>query len=643
MTYTFKLARRLAVSRDFAMLAALLLIAACSGDSTAPESKLPTSPSDIARFQVFPQSITIETGQRVQFRAQAQDSTDPPIPAAVAWEATGGTIDSTGTFWSSTPGTYRIIARRGRDALLDVDPIRHVSRKYIAERHGVALAMDTSVVEVVPISPQLKRVAITPKPVTMKIGATRTFSVTGFLSNNSAVAVGVTWSATGGAIDPAGTYTAGSSPGTYRVIALHASGALADTAAIVLRGSPASAPKGRELASAVLTPGQRIVAVRSKLQYHAYGRTKTGDSVGIAVAFSATGGTISPTGLYTAGSQPGTFHVMVRDSLSGLADTTQVFVASATVGGTNPLNPPLTTPVPTKPPVGPGKGVPFGAFAGQVGSVESVGGRVPFSLSMEPFEASNIVSRIKQAQASGMHLMIAMTSGKHDKYKTGGVFDMSKWLAKMNTYNTPAIKATIAAAVADGTIIGNSVMDEPHNTSTGNGNSWGPAGTMTKARVDEMCGYVKQMFPTLPVGVVHDHKVFEPTKSYRVCDFIVSQYAWRKTKGDIIKFRDDGLALARRDGIAIAFSMNLLGGGIPASELGGCPTSRTGGPGLDDGNCKVTAAQIREWGEALGAAGCAMLMWRYDPGFFSRPDNVQAFRDVTAALAKAPARSCRRP
>jgi hypothetical protein len=103
--------------------------------------------------------------------------------------------------------------------------------------------------------------------------------------------------------------------------------------------------------------------------------------------------------------------------------------------------------------------------------------------------------------------------------------------------------------------------------------------------------------------------------------------------------------MARRDGIAMAFSLDLLDGGMQGGDATGCPLSLTGGPGLlydATGACKITAAQVRNWGEVLGAAGCAMLMWRYDDAFFSRSDNQQAFKDVASVLAKAPARACRR-
>jgi hypothetical protein len=216
---------------------------------------------------------------------------------------------------------------------------------------------------------------------------------------------------------------------------------------------------------------------------------------------------------------------------------------------------------------------------------------------------------------------------------TNGVFDMAKWRARMDTYNTPTIKAAIAAAVADGTIIGNSVMDEPFNTY--GANSWGPAGTMTKIRVDQMCGYVKSILPTLPVGVVHDHDDFEPNNSYKTCEFFLSQY--RKSKGDVRAFRDAGLAMARRDGIAVAFSLNVLHGGTPSTT---CPKYG------DDPNgtlCPMSAAQIKEFGQVLGSAGCGLTMWRYQSGYFDALDIQAAFKVVSDSLAKLPGKGCGRP
>jgi hypothetical protein len=54
----------------------------------------------------------------------------------------------------------------------------------------------------------------------------------------------------------------------------------------------------------------------------------------------------------------------------------------------------------------------------------------------------------------------------------------------------------------------------------------------------------------------------------------------------------------------------------------------------------MTATQLRDRGKALGPAGCAMLMWRYDTAAMGRVDNQPAMRDVAAALTTAPRRGC---
>jgi hypothetical protein len=237
-----------------------------------------------------------------------------------------------------------------------------------------------------------------------------------------------------------------------------------------------------------------------------------------------------------------------------------------------------------------------------------------------------------------------MTGGSHDNYMStiNGVyqFDMVKWKARMQTYNTSAIKTAVASAVADGTIIGNYVMDEPNVSGAGDGNTWGPAGTMTKIRVDSLCGYVKGLFPAMPVGVAHGHNTFEPANSYRVCEFLLDQYVWRK--GDVTTYRDDGLALARRDGMSILFSVNLLNGGVPDRD-GIWDCTGTGGMGTYAPNCRMTPQQVRDWGILLGSAGCALSMWRYDDAFVLNADNQQAFRDVRSRLSTLPGKSCRRP
>jgi hypothetical protein len=357
----------------------------------------------------------------------------------------------------------------------------------------------------------------------------------------------------------------------------------------------------------------------------AHERNWVGDSVRVPVVFSATGGSITSAGLYTAGATAGTYRVVA--SSRGLADTAVVTLAPAPVR------------LATRSSSG---GIPFGPAGGFSGNAGWKIGMEPFSATIGGSSPDGIVTQLTTARQAKRHVVLNMTGGSHNRYLTGGMFDKAKWQAAMAGYDTPEIKAAVAQAVADGTLLGSSVMDEPNVHGLGDGNTWGPSGTMTKARVDSMCAEVKALFPTLPVGVGHQHDAFEPAKSYRVCEFIIDQYSSRA--GDVTAFRDGGLALARRDGLAILFSMNILNGGIQAVRDGSwnCPLTITGGRGTTNPNCRMTAEQVRTVGLTLGPAGCGLLMWRYDPGFMSNPENVQALKDVAARLATLPAKPCSR-
>lgn len=611
MTYTHKLARRLALSRDGAMLSALVLLAACAGDTTAPEAptdpSTPSEPTAPHGFRVLPGSVTIEVDQRIRFRAELKHSRGLVRAPAMEWRASGGTINTHGVFSASKPGTYEVIGRgRGSDRAFIKRP-------------------DTSVVVVVAKQPKVVDIRVTPKTPRLYGGQKRTFTAVGVLPDSTSTAIRVSWSATGGTIDQAGIYWAADVPGAYQVVATTPNGKVADTIPVsilpdsISRDAPEgpTAPGPMPVATLVLRPGTVFLATSATHKFATFGRTSDGDSVPVDVTYRATGGTITETGLYTAGSTAGTYKVIA--TADQLADTAVVTLASTSGGGT-----------PAPPPTLPSgmSGIPMGL------SALLVSGREPihYTASLDGYTASNIIDRLNTARSRGLRVLMNMTGGSHENYKTDGMFDYSKWKAKMDSYNTPAIRAAVAEAVADGTIIGNSVMDEPGNVSPTKG--WGPEGYMTKARVDGLCQYVQEMFPTLPVGVVHDHRVLEPEKNYQHCDFVVSQY--RLSKGPVNDFRDGGVAFAKRSGISIAFSLNILHGGTPGTDCekyGDDPRGTL---------CPMSADQVKDWGVVLGSAGCMLNMWRYERAYYDKPEIQRALEQVAGVLRGLPAKGCRR-
>jgi hypothetical protein len=615
MTYTHKLARRLALSRASARLTVLVLLAACAGDATAPAPDQPAGPTAPPSgggdhgFRVLPGSMTIEVNQRIRFRGEFNSARGHVRQLPMHWKATGGTVEVDGTFYASKPGTYRVIGR-----------ILSPQRK---------LKPDTSLVAVVKRQPDLVAIQVTPRTPTLAVADRRTFTAVGRLPDSTNTAIAVKWRATGGTITEAGIYSAGDTPGSYQVIATNRRGTLADTVPVTIQGQgaaepPEIPPPPAPVASrVVLRPASLALATNTNAQFAAFGRTDTGDSVAVDVTFSATGGTVNSTGLFTAGPAAGSYRVIATSN--ELADTALVTLASVSGGETSP---PQEAPAP-------GAGIPFGP-SGMTGGPMEV---VPFTMTLRGVAPANIVTTLRDARSVKTSLILNMTGGKHEKYMTNGAFDYAKWVAAMDEYKSDAIRQAVANAVADGTIVGNSVMDEPHVSGAGDGNTWGPVGTMTKARVDQMCAYVKQIFPTLPTGVAHRHDVFEPTKSYRVCDFIIAQYSSRL--GSVTEFRDAGLALARRDGHAIVFGMNILNGGTQDKD-GVWNCSGTGGIGTYSPNCRMTPTQIREVGLTLGPAGCGLTMWRFDQTFVANLENQRAFGEIGTRLSAMPGKACRR-
>ena len=283
-------------------------------------------------------------------------------------------------------------------------------------------------------------------------------------------------------------------------------------------------------------------------------------------------------------------------------------------------------------------GVPFGLFGLWQGA-QPRETPVPFTASQNFTSPGTVIPMIETARASKQALILVLTGGSDAKYSSDGAFDLAKWERRIDQYNTGPIRDAIAAGVADGTVLGNSLMDEPETK------KWG--GVMTKPLLDSMAAYAKQYFPTLPMGPSHGpdgYYQWRPNERYRVVDYVLNQYAYGVTKGDVTEWRDKVLAQAKRDGVAVAFSMNILNGGETATRDGrwACPTGTAAGRGTKDPVCRMTAAQIRDWGKTLGPAGCVMLMWRYDETAMAQPDNQQAMRDVAAGLARAPRRRCTR-
>jgi parallel beta-helix repeat protein len=313
MTYRFKLSRRMALARGPGLaLAGLLLTTACNNDlqDYSNLSDPGTALNSDAASTEAPVRLVAEVGQAIQLRAGrlfTGSTRRDAVPVDVVWTASGGTISSTGVFSAARVGEYSVVAKSA--------PGRGKKKGQV----------DSSTVVVVPPQPTLVAVMVSPSSAELPASGVYSFKVQGVLADSTSVDVGVTWTATGGSIDAAGNYAAGTVPGHYRAVAKTVTGDKADTATILIDTVATSPPAAPDTLQALrLAPDTVTLASGGSLQFVATGKMSGGSDSTVAAAFTAGGGTISRTGLYTAGTASGTFAVVA--TFNGFADTSRVTI-----------------------------------------------------------------------------------------------------------------------------------------------------------------------------------------------------------------------------------------------------------------------------------------------------------------------------
>lgn len=262
-----------------------------------PRVTPPPSPVTLTAVVVTPGSVNLLTGATQQFNATGTFSDATSATLAVGWSATGGTVTSGGLYTAGgTPGTYRVIGTHAGSGLADTSAIV--------------------------LAATLSNVVLTPASVSLLTGAQQQFTATGLYSDGSTGVLPIAWTSTGGTVTSAGLYTAGGSAGSFRVIATHAATGKADTSAITLTVPAAT------LSSVVLTPSSASLLSGSSQQFTAVGLMSDASTTTIPITWTATGGTISSTGLYTAGATAGTiYRVIAVHAATGKADTSGISIS----------------------------------------------------------------------------------------------------------------------------------------------------------------------------------------------------------------------------------------------------------------------------------------------------------------------------
>jgi hypothetical protein len=170
------------------------------------------------------------------------------------------------------------------------------------------------------VDPALVALDISPDTLLLRAGGSRQLSVTGLDSLGHATEASVSWRATGGIIDQSGLYRAGPDTGRFIIVAEDRFTRISDSAAVQILPF---------LESIRMTPDSVELMPGENQQFTALGTDSLGEPVQLLARWSATGGTVSHEGIYSAGSEQGDFSVIVTDTLSGIEGRAAVRISSA--------------------------------------------------------------------------------------------------------------------------------------------------------------------------------------------------------------------------------------------------------------------------------------------------------------------------
>ena len=216
--------------------------------------------------------------------------------------------------------------------------------------------------------------------------------------------------------------------------------------------------------------------------------------------------------------------------------------------------------------------------------------------------------------------MLISFAGASGAYTDSAGFNLSKWKQKVDEFRG----LDLSSYIADGTLMGHYIMDEPSDARNWNGH------LVSLADIDAMARYSKEIWPDLPT-IIRGWPAYLKGYQYEYLDAAWAGYHSRF--GSIDDFIVDNVRDAKASGLALVVSLNMLAGG-----------GESGVQGYYYDRYSMTGSQVRSWGTALLAEpyACAFFMFRYHPDYFARADVQDAVAELSEKARSLPNRPCRR-
>jgi hypothetical protein len=242
---------------------------------------------------------------------------------------------------------------------------------------------------------------------------------------------------------------------------------------------------------------------------------------------------------------------------------------------------------------------------------------LPDSLFAKPYTGllrastpANLLATLKAARKKHLRVVLKLANDSKDYSNPDSSFSLDLWKQVIDGYRGIDFRSYIT----DGTIIGHFLIDEPRDAS-----NWGGI-EVPYADIEAAAAYSKSIWPTMPTGAGSPADDMEAGAPYVSLDFAFSQY--RDKKGDLATWLAGQTASARRSGLGLLLSINVLDGNID--------------------NSSYSAAQLSAVGSTLAAEpyACGLTMWKYDSTYFADAAVKLAMADIAKVANARPRHRC---
>jgi hypothetical protein len=263
-------------------------------------------------------------------------------------------------------------------------------------------------------------------------------------------------------------------------------------------------------------------------------------------------------------------------------------------------------------------GIPFASFDLDIELLGS-----PYNAAVKMPSPENILGLLANIRGRGGRVMLKLSNHDHYVQNSNRTFNLDKWKQQVTRFKT----VDFQSYVADGTIIGIFLIDEPEDPTNWGGQKIPPA------TVEAIARYSKQIWPGLTT-FVRSKPVYLASTGLKFRYLDAGWAMYQSWQGDVTTWINAQVAAAKRADIGVIAGLNVLNGGTAASGI----------KGTKGDLWAMSASQLKSWGSILmnQSYACGFFNWRYDSQYNARPDIKSAMASL-AQMAQSHVKTPCRP